>query len=190
MAARGSGALLGHVDISIELRHSGGNPLTRRHRLALSRHADTPRQLLELNAEGTDYLVLAEEEQADCFPANWEVLRMIFEDAPQKLTRGDILGEWPADFDRPSVTALRKWLDRAVQRGLVVCEGSGRKADPFRYWFPAREEVWKQDLFYEMIERQRAELRLPFQSLTERKRSCGETGSDLTRLDEEGGAER
>ena len=192
LAARGSGALLGHVDISIELRHPGGNPLTRRRRcLALSRHTDTPRQLLlELNAEGTDYLVLAEEEQEDGFQANWEVLRLVFEDAPQKLTRGDILGEWPADFDRPSATALRKWLDRAVQRGLVVCEGSGRKADPFRYWFPAREAVWKQDIFYEVIERQRGELRLPFQSLTERKRICGETGSDLTRLDEEGGAER
>jgi hypothetical protein len=37
-AARGSSALLGHVDISIEMRHPGGDPLTRRRRfLALSR---------------------------------------------------------------------------------------------------------------------------------------------------------
>ncbi len=46
-AARGSGALLGHVDISVEMRHPGGDPLTRRRRLqSLSRFADTPRQLL------------------------------------------------------------------------------------------------------------------------------------------------
>jgi hypothetical protein len=42
-AARGSGALLGHVDISIEMRHPGGDFLTRRRRfLALSRHGETP----------------------------------------------------------------------------------------------------------------------------------------------------
>src|SRR4051812_34518489 len=57
-AARGSGALRGHVDVSIEMRHPGGDPFTRRRRfLSLSRHADTPRQLLlELNADGTEYL--------------------------------------------------------------------------------------------------------------------------------------
>jgi hypothetical protein len=174
-AARGSGALLGHVDISIEMRHPGGDPLTRRRRLlALSRYSQTPRQLLiELDPAGTDYAVVPGD-AADGFQANWNVLCMIFEDAPQKLTRQDVLGEWPADFDRPSPTNLRRWLNRAVQRGLLACEGSGRKADPFRYWFPATEALWKQNLFYDVIEKQTKELGLPFQSLTERKRLRGE----------------
>src|SRR6202030_4021287 len=62
-AARGSGALLGHVDISIDMRHPGGDPFTRRRRLqSFSRHAETPRQLLlELNPEGTEYVVLPDE---------------------------------------------------------------------------------------------------------------------------------
>src|SRR6202030_2831204 len=32
-AARGSGALLGHVDVSIEMRQPGGDPMTRRRRM-------------------------------------------------------------------------------------------------------------------------------------------------------------
>jgi hypothetical protein len=59
----------------------------------------------------------------DGFQANWHVLTMIFEDTPQKLTREDILGEWPTDFDRPSASTLRSWLDRAVARSLVACAG-------------------------------------------------------------------
>jgi len=190
-AARGSGALLGHVDISIELRHPGGNPLTRRRRfLALSRHAETPRQLLlELNAQGTDYLVLADE-QEDGFQANWDVLRMLFEDAPQKLTREDVLGEWPADFDKPSASLLRQWLNRAVERGLVAVEGSGRKADPFRYWLPSAEARWKeQQPFYEIFEQQVQELRLPFKSLTERKRIDSETTAEWPKADDDSATE-
>ena len=60
LAARGSSALLGHVDISIDMRQPGGNPGTRRRRFfALSRFGETPRQLLmDLNADGVpDYLL-------------------------------------------------------------------------------------------------------------------------------------
>jgi hypothetical protein len=110
-AARGSGALLGHVDIAVEMRHPGGDPLTRRRFIALSRHAATPRHLLlELNAEGTDYLPVATAAPDD--ETLWEPLRLVLEDAPQKLTRQDILDEWPPDFERPERTTLWRWLDR------------------------------------------------------------------------------
>jgi hypothetical protein len=183
-AARGSGALLGHVDISIELRHPGGHPLTRRRRLlALSRHDATPRQLLiELNAEATDYVVVPDEHE-DGFQSNWDVLRLVLDDAPQKLTRDDILDEWPPDFDKPSLNTLRQWLDRAIARGLVLCEGSGRKRDPFRYWLPEREAVWQQHFLYELIEQQKRDLNLPFQSLREKKRQDRQTDIDLARPD-------
>jgi hypothetical protein len=49
-------------------------------------------------------------------------------------------------------------------------EGSERKSDPFRFWLPQREEVWKQAPWYEHIERQRRDLNLPFESLRQRKR--------------------
>jgi hypothetical protein len=167
--------LLGHVDISIEMRHPGGDPLTRRRRfLALSRHAETPRRLLlELNAEGTDYLPVPDPLEED-FQASWELLRLVLEDAPQKLTRQDVLAEWPPDYAKPHPTKLWRWLDGAVQRGLIAVEGAGRKTDPFRYWLPDREAVWKQDPFYEIFEVQRRELNLPFRSLQQTKKVLGD----------------
>ncbi len=170
-AARGSGALLGYVDVSIEMRHPGGDPLTRQRRfLALSRHAETSRRLLlELNAEGSDYLPVPDALEED-FQACWELLRLVLDDAPQKLTRQDIVAEWPPDFAKPHSTTLWRWLDGAVERGLIVCEGAGRKADPFRYWLPEREAVWKQDPLYEIWEAQRRQLNLPFESLQQREK--------------------
>ena len=49
------------------------------------------------------------------------------------------LNEWPADFDKPSPTAARNYLEHAVKNSLLACEGTGRKSDPFRYWFPKSE---------------------------------------------------
>ena len=175
-AARGSGALLGHVDISIEMRHPGGDPYTRRRRFhALSRHADTPRRLfLELNPEATDYLPVPDTEN-DC-PFQWNVLSMVLEDAQQKLTRRDILAEWPEDFDKPSPVTLYRWLKHALDNNMIRCEGTGRNTDPFRYWLPAREEIWKENPFYEICEQQRRDLNRPWESLTERKCRSAESG--------------
>src|SRR5437588_2432418 len=80
-AARGSGALLGHVDVSVEMRHPGGDPLTRRRRfLALSRHAATPRQLLlELNPDGTDYVPVVDADEDD-LQSGLEPLRQVLMD--------------------------------------------------------------------------------------------------------------
>jgi hypothetical protein len=137
-AARGSGALLGHVDVFIEMRHPGGKPLTRRRRLfTLSRHALSPRQLvLELDEAGTTYTLVAETAQEQ-FQADWEPIRLVLAGAPHKVTRQDIVREWPTGFDRPSEATVWRWLDRALEQGLVQCEGSGHKSDPFRYWLPA-----------------------------------------------------
>jgi hypothetical protein len=174
-AARGSGALLGHVDIAVEMRHPGGDPLTRRRRfLAFSRHAATPRELLlELNAEASDYLPVDAAADDDTL---WEPLRMVLEDAPQKLTRQDILDEWPPDFERPERTTLWRWLDRAVQSRMVLCEGSGRKADPFRYWLASTEARWREHFLYEVIEEQTRRLKIPFESLGEQKRRAARDG--------------
>jgi len=155
-AARGSGALLSHVDISIEMRHPGGDPFTRRRRFqTLSRHAATPRQLLlELNPDATDYLPLPDTQEDD-FPVAWPGLRLILEDADRKLTRQNILDDWSPDFDKPERTTLWRCLERAVARSLVSREGTGRKNDPFHYWLPEREAVWKRDPLYEFLEEQR-----------------------------------
>jgi hypothetical protein len=161
-AARGSGAILGHVDISIEMRHPGGDFLTRRRRfLALSRHAETPRSLLlELNAEGTDYVSLVDDAVEDGFQANWHALNMVLEDADKKLTRLDILNDWPPDVDKPHPGTLFRWLTRAFDRGLLARDGKGCKKDPFRYWLAQREAIWKQNPLYQIFEQQRRDKEL------------------------------
>jgi hypothetical protein len=176
LAARGSSALLGHVDISIDMRQPGGSPLTRRRRLhCLSRFSETPRQLfLELNADATDYLPVTEPEPgADDFQRYLDAFQMVLEDAPQKLTRGDILAEWPPDFAKPGGTQLQVWLNRAVEGGLILREGTGRKRDPFRYWLAAAEAKWRAESpLYDLFEQQRREQKWRWVSLQEKKRSC------------------
>jgi hypothetical protein len=176
-AARGSGALLGHVDVSLEMRQPGGDPLTRRRRLfAYSRHGITPRLLtLELDESGTIY-TLVPETADDLFEANWEPIRLVLAEAPQQLTRQDILAEWPPGFDPPNASTVWRWLDKSVARGLVQCAGSGRKNDPLRYWLAEREAVWQQDPFYRLVEQQRQDLQLPFESLTQRQEKLHQAG--------------
>ena len=166
-ASRGSGALLGHADIIIEMRQPPGDSLTRRRRfIAHSRYSKTPaRLLLELNADASDYLA-ATDALADDFAPQWEVLSMVLEDAPQKLTRRDILIEWPEDFDKPDPVTLLRWLNRAMERQLVLREGTGRKSDPFRYWTPTREAKWKEHFLYEVI----SQKDLPFIALHAKER--------------------
>jgi hypothetical protein len=119
-AARGSGALPAFADISLEMYLCDpADPQNRRRRLlGFSHHEQTPRQLvLELNAEGTDYRVLAGE-QPDAFQEQWSQLRLILEDANDKWNGKRILERWSDDFPRPANNTLWRWLRRAVALGL------------------------------------------------------------------------
>ncbi len=151
-AARGSGALASFVDINIEMSwcSHAADADRRRKVLAFSRYDQTPRQrVIELNADGTDYLVHGSF-QDDEFLRHWDQVKMVLEDAKGKRTRRDLLDDWPADFPRPGDMTLVRWLNRAVALGLVLEQGTGRKNDPFRYWLPGQEELWRQDPMYEL----------------------------------------
>ena len=37
---------------------------------------------------------------------------------------------------KPESTTLWRWLSRAVAEGILQQQGTGRCADPFRYWLP------------------------------------------------------
>src|SRR5262249_3739005 len=45
----------------------------------------------------------------------------------------------------PDKVSLIRWLERAVEQGLVSKDGRGLRNHPFRYWLPEREAVWRQD---------------------------------------------
>lgn len=146
-ASRGSGALPGSVDILLEMEQlKGVLPDDRRRRLsAFSRHHSTPRRLvIELTPDGKDYVSLGDDLGHE-FEDNWKVLAGVLEDATRKLTRADILAQWPADFFKPSAVELWRWLDRAVKDGRLLMEGTGRRNHPFKYWLDGMEEVWKSD---------------------------------------------
>jgi hypothetical protein len=110
----------------------------------------------------------------DTFLTNREILRGVLDHAPQKLTCQDILDEWPTDHDKPSPATLSLWLDRALERSLIACAGAGKESDPYRYWLPEREEVWRKTIpIYDLTEEQQRVLNLPFVSLREKKRRSG-----------------
>jgi len=169
-SSRGSMALIDHVDISMEMRHPGGYAMTRRRRFDMgTRFRETPLHLvLELNAEATDYSVVDASQNE--FQSYLIPFQMVLQDAPQKLTRQDILALWPEDFDRPCDKTLRNWLERSIEQKWLAFEGSGHRGDPFRYWLPATEEKWRQkNPLYDRLQERNRELKIPFQSWQKRQ---------------------
>jgi AAA domain-containing protein len=147
-AARGSGALPGNVDIIMEKNfYQSGDDTDRRRRIrTYSRFDQTPRRLvLELSADGTDYGNLGDFE-LDSFAENWKHVRLILQGERPRMTRREILKNWPPDFPAPNRGTLARWLHHAVNLGQVKKAGAGTKCEPFRYWLPEREKdpffVW------------------------------------------------
>jgi hypothetical protein len=135
-AARGTGALAGFVDIVMEMkwyRHT--DPADRRRRLyGLSRFEETPRyRALELNPEGTDYLVLDDTDTAiDCSP--WEPFVIaVLRQAGSPLTCLEITAQWPAAHPAPSAATLWRTLQQAIGRGTIVQQGKAHRHDPYRF---------------------------------------------------------
>jgi archaellum biogenesis ATPase FlaH len=154
-AARGTGALSAFADVLLELRPSDpDNPADRRRLLyAFSRSPETPSILrIELKADGSDYITLPASPLGD-FPRYWPVLVGVLEEAQDKMTRAQMLDQWPADFPRPSLATLWRWLDTACDSNLIAREGTGRSADPFRYWLRARERAWLDNPLYRVLHR-------------------------------------
>jgi hypothetical protein len=151
-AARGSGALLGHADIVVEMHpYPGAGEADRRRVLrAQSRYPATPRQLvIEWSADGTDYLArgtAADEE----FRQHWLELMPYLASAPDKLTRRELRALLPLGRGAPTDRTLWRWLERAVAEGLLLREGTGHRDEQFRYWLPGREAAWMRDPLYRL----------------------------------------
>jgi hypothetical protein len=145
-AARGSGALMGFVDVLIEMRYVGSPASAdRRRRLeALSRHDETPRdRVIELSADGTDYACLGDFEEA-AFADGWAVLHTVLAGAARPLSVREVVKAWPPDSKPPAEQTLWRWLDRALGAGTLRREGAGRRNDPFRYFLPEMPERCEQ----------------------------------------------
>jgi hypothetical protein len=147
-AARGSGALAGHVDIVLEMTWYGrpSDPDRRRRIEAYSRHEETPRRLvIELTADGTDYLAHGDLGE-DTSDESREVLRGVLAAAGRPLTRREILARWPRGaLPAPDAVTLWRWLERLVGEGEVSRDGSGRRNRPYRYGLALLEDRDGQD---------------------------------------------
>jgi AAA domain len=149
-AARGSGALSAHADVLIEMRPDphGGDADRRRRLLALARFRQTPRHVvIELNDAGTDYRWLGDVAE-EAYRGGWEALRTVLLGAADRLTRAEILNDWPAVEAKPDEATLWRWLERAVAEGTVLRKGTGRRNSPFHYWLPEAEARWKRSPYY------------------------------------------
>jgi hypothetical protein len=149
-ASRGSGAITSLADIIVEMHRvvpaanaSAIGASRRRRLLAFSRLDRTPGCLvMQLTRDGADYEYLGDDPGNE-FDSNWMVLRLVLEEAEDKLTRAEMLAQWPTDFAAPKSTTLYQWLAVGVKKNLICQEGTGRRGDPFRYWLPYVAETWR-----------------------------------------------
>ena len=139
-AARGAGALPAFADILLELRVPPGDPSTTRRWLnGFSRYEETPRQILAaMHVTGTSYEVVSDNDVSDDFSANWDAIAAALATTDTPLTRLDLLTHWPATRSVPHPGTLWRWLQRALELGLVEMSGAGTKGEPFRFWLRER----------------------------------------------------
>jgi hypothetical protein len=152
-AARGSGSLMGFVDIILELeRVSQKNMKDARRRLrAWSRFVETPpKWVIEMTPDGADYLSLGESGQPT-FDHGWQVLKRILEDAEAPLTVKQIVRRWPSETAAPSKATLHRWLERLLPEGKTLREGRGTRNQPHTYQLPGMELEWRDEMLRSLV---------------------------------------
>jgi len=100
--------------------------------------------VLELTETGTDFRSLGDFEEAE-YAGGWGTVQAILDEATRKLTRKEIVEQWPAGHSRPVPGTVWRWLDRAAADGRVRRDGDGHRKAPFRYWTRELEKKWEAD---------------------------------------------
>ena len=73
---------------------------------------------------------------------HWPALERLLAFPPRRLTRQELLAHWRSKATAPSPATLWRILDRAVQENLLLCEGAGSRAEPYRYWLAELPTQW------------------------------------------------
>jgi hypothetical protein len=134
-AARGTGALLGFVDIAVELNRYGRlrSDSRRRLLLGLARSARTPERLVYEWDPATGRFTELGDPLAIQFEQNWSQVLEILRKRKQAATHKELLMDWPSDQEKPSASVLYEWLNRAFAEKRVRRHGSGTTTNPYRY---------------------------------------------------------
>jgi AAA domain len=139
-AARGGDALLGIVDIVLELRRVGRQPSDRRRRLiARSHHFDAPRDLYYQWDPATGKFRTVTDPHEVRFRDNWRHVQAILCKRTTPATHRELLMDWPGERKKPSVVLLYRCLNRAADEQLVERTVSGTRDRPYRYWLSEGE---------------------------------------------------
>jgi hypothetical protein len=132
---RARGPLAAFADILIDMQIARGDRFSRRrHFSGVGRYPGTMEYVAaELNAEGTDYVVLADGRPGAVLPPALETLREVLRRSPGPLTRQEIVARWPEGKPPPRADSLWRCLARGCELGLLVRSGAGTRAEAFRY---------------------------------------------------------
>lgn len=134
-SARGSGAMLGFMDVTMELtRYSKLNSDANRRLIrAQSRRTETPSRLAyEWNESSGEFLAITDPRERQ-FEENWQMVLAVFKTHDVALTHKEIRERWPSDTERPNETTLYDWLNLAHTKKLIRRQGRGNSKNPYRY---------------------------------------------------------
>ena len=131
---RSRGPLAAFADIIIDMQVPSGDRFSRRRQFSgVGRYPGTLQHVAaELNPEGTDYLLLADELPEPAQPSVLETLQRLLRESPTPLTRQEILSRWPGG-EPPRADSLWRCLTRGCELGILVRSGAGTRAEAFRY---------------------------------------------------------
>ena len=138
-SARGSGALLGFVETSLELSRSGGN---RRLIRAQSRRAGVPSRLAYEWEPATGAFAVTADPRLREMEENLPTILDILKGRTDGITHKEIAEYWPEE-EKPSKGALYAWLNLAFDRKLVRREGRGTKNSPWRYRLENEDDEYR-----------------------------------------------
>ena len=140
-SARGSGALLGYVDTTLELERVGPAEGDANLRIlhAQSRHRGTPARMTYAWNPETGEFAVAPDPRDRSFEESWRTVRAILESRADPASQKEIAREWPEDSPKPGMTTLYEWLTRATAKHYVSRTG-GTPREPWRYSLEANRK--------------------------------------------------
>ncbi len=144
-SARGSGALLGFVDVILELHRFGKlqSDERRRRLIGLSRHAETPAALAYEWDPATGTFSPVTDLTDRRYRENWPCVYAILAKRKSAATHQELLADWPGDRDRPPASQLYEWLNRAFEEKRIRRQGAGRRNDPYRYRLENEDDQYR-----------------------------------------------
>jgi hypothetical protein len=129
------GALTAVADILLDVQLAPGKRFSRPRRFSgVGCYPGTlQRVAAELNPEGADYLLLAEDLPEAALTPAIETLRQLLGQSPEPVTSYQILARWPDGKRPPRADSLWRSLTRGCERGILVRTGAGTKVEALRY---------------------------------------------------------